>query len=95
VTLDADEVFTHVHGPEKAAVLVALSAALYVGDTPADMSAARQAGVAAVGVTTGSFSAAELRAADADVTLESLAEFPSWYAGFRDHRGEESMTDAD
>jgi hypothetical protein len=46
-------------------------------------------------VTTGSFSAAELRAADADVTLESLAEFPSWYAGFRDHRGEESMTDAD
>jgi phosphoglycolate phosphatase-like HAD superfamily hydrolase len=95
VTLDADEVFTHVHGPEKAAVLVTLSAALYVGDTPADMSAARQAGVAAVGVTTGSFSAAELRAADADVTLESLAEFPSWYAGFRDHRGEESMTDAD
>jgi phosphoglycolate phosphatase-like HAD superfamily hydrolase len=95
VNLDADEVFTHVHGPEKSAVLLSLAAAVYVGDTPADMTAARQASTTAVGVTTGSFSAAELRAAGADVTLESLAEFPSWYAGFRDHRAEESVTDGD
>ena len=40
VKLDADEVFTHVHGPEKAAVLTQIGAAVYVGDTPADMAAA-------------------------------------------------------
>ena len=41
VALAADEVFTHVHGPEKAAVLARIGAAVYVGDTPADMAAAR------------------------------------------------------
>jgi phosphoglycolate phosphatase len=83
VRLTPDEVFTHVHGPEKSEVLRGLAAAAYVGDTPPDMAAARSAGVAAVGVTTGSFTAAELRAAGAEVTLASLREFPSWYAGFR------------
>ena len=34
VGLSADELFTHVHGPEKAAVLRRLNAAAYVGDTP-------------------------------------------------------------
>ena len=75
VRLQADEVFTHVHGPEKSAVLVSVGAAVYVGDSPPDMAAARQAGVAAVGVTTGSFPAAELRQAGADVTLASLPTF--------------------
>jgi len=88
VGLAPDEVFMHVHGPEKAAVLRTLGAAAYVGDSPPDMTAARQAGVAAVAVTTGSFTAAELSAAGAAVTLESLYGFPSWYAGFRDGHGE-------
>jgi phosphoglycolate phosphatase len=83
VRLEADEVFTHVHGPEKSAVLVRVGAVVYVGDSPPDMAAARQAGVAAVGVTTGSFPAAELRQAGADVTLASLLDFPSWYEEFR------------
>jgi phosphoglycolate phosphatase len=83
VRLEADEVFTHVHGPEKSAVLVRVGAVVYVGDSPPDMAAARQAGVAAVGVTTGSFPAADLRQAGADVTLESLLDFPSWYEEFR------------
>jgi phosphoglycolate phosphatase len=87
VSLTPDEVFTHVHGPEKSAVLRTLGAVAYVGDTPPDMAAAREAGVAAVGVTTGSFTAAELLAAGADVTLASLDGFPPWYAGFRDTRG--------
>jgi phosphoglycolate phosphatase len=82
--LTPDEVFTHVHGPQKAEVLVQVGAALYVGDTPHDMSAARTAAVAAVGVTTGSFGQAELTAAGADVVLDSLVDFPDWYAGFRD-----------
>ena len=61
----ADEVFTHVHGPEKAAVLAHLGAAVYVGDTPADMAAGQSAGALAVGVPTGSFTAADLRASGA------------------------------
>jgi phosphoglycolate phosphatase len=47
-----DEVFTHVHGPEKVAVLSRLHAVADVGDTPADMAAAAQAGALAIGVAT-------------------------------------------
>jgi phosphoglycolate phosphatase len=83
VALAADEVFTHVHGPEKAAVLARISAAVYVGDTPADMAAASAGGAVGVGVATGSFDAAGLTAAGARVVLGSLLEFPSWYAEFR------------
>jgi phosphoglycolate phosphatase-like HAD superfamily hydrolase len=79
VGLAADELFTHVHGPEKAAVLRNLHAAAYVGDSPPDMAAAVEAGVRAVGVTTGSFSGADLASAGADVVLGSLADFPGWY----------------
>lgn len=80
--LAADELFTHVHGPEKAAVLRRLGAAAYVGDTPADMAAAAQSGVLAVGVATGSFSGKDLHAAGADVVLRSLADFPLWHETF-------------
>jgi len=83
VGLQADDLFTHVHGAEKAAVLARLGAAVYVGDTPADMAAAGDAGAIAVGVPTGSFGVGELAAAGAHVVLASLVEFPSWYAGFR------------
>ena len=55
----------HVYGPEKAAVLSEVGAAVYVGDAPADMGAAIAADTHAVGVTTGSFSAADLLAAGA------------------------------
>jgi phosphoglycolate phosphatase len=89
VGLRADAVFTHVHGPEKAAVLAQLGAAVYVGDTPADMAAGQVAGALPVGVPTGSFSRADLTAAGAAVVLESLIQFGSWYAGFRDDLREE------
>jgi phosphoglycolate phosphatase len=79
VGLAADELFTMVHGPEKAAVLRMVQAAAYVGDTPPDMAAAMQAGVRAVGVTTGSFSGHELTGAGAEVVFDSLASFPDWY----------------
>lgn len=81
--LEADETFTFVHGPEKAAVLVKIAASAYVGDTPADMAAATSAGVTAVGVSTGSFTAAQLSDAGADVVLASLTEFPEWFARSR------------
>jgi phosphoglycolate phosphatase len=79
VRLEADEVFTFVHGPEKAAVLSRINAAVYVGDSPPDMAAAVAAGARAVGVATGSFSAADLARAGADVVLDSLEAFPAWY----------------
>jgi phosphoglycolate phosphatase-like HAD superfamily hydrolase len=79
VGLSPDEVIADAHGPEKGAVLTAIGAAVYVGDTPADMAAAVMAGAHAVGVATGSFSAAELRAAGAAEVLQSLADFPPLY----------------
>jgi phosphoglycolate phosphatase len=83
VGLVPDRLFTHVHGQEKGEVLARLGASAYVGDTPADMEAARHASVAAVGVPTGSFDAGQLARAGADVVLSSLLEFPSWYARLR------------
>jgi phosphoglycolate phosphatase len=81
--LTVREIFTLVYGPEKAAVLAKIQAAAYVGDTPADMMAARSAGTYAVGVTTGSFARTELLTAGAHIVLDSLREFPAWYAAFR------------
>jgi phosphoglycolate phosphatase len=81
--LVADELFTLVHGPEKAAVLRRLRAVAYVGDTPPDMAAAVQAGARAVGVTTGSFTGEDLAGAGADVVLGSLVGFPPWYRSAR------------
>lgn len=80
VGLTADDLVAEVHGPQKAAVLADLRAALYVGDTPADMAAAVQAGARAVGVTTGSFTDRDLRAAGATEVLTTLADFPALYA---------------
>jgi len=85
--LSGDDLFTDVHGAGKAAVLARISAAAYVGDTPADMQAATAAGVTAVAVPTGSFPPADLRAAGADVVLASLHEFPAWYAAIAQSPG--------
>ena len=49
--LAADGIFADVHGPQKAAVLADLGAAVFVGDTPADMAAAAEAGARAIGVS--------------------------------------------
>ncbi|HEY1639707.1 MAG TPA: HAD hydrolase-like protein [Streptosporangiaceae bacterium] len=81
--LSADQVYTHVFGPEKAAVLARIRAVAYVGDATADMQAARSAAVRAVGVPTGSFSRNELLEAGAQAVLDSLTQFPAWYAGLR------------
>lgn len=45
-----------------------------VGDTPHDISSARQAGTVAVGVATGHYSPTELTAADADHVVSTLAD---------------------
>ncbi len=95
VGLEPDDLFAHVHGAEKAAVLTSIGAVAYVGDTPADMTAAHAARVVAVGVPTGSFAAIDLRASGAGVLLGSLLEFPAWYAGFRGNVTQESRPDDD
>lgn len=59
----------------KADVLVEYAATAYVGDHPADMRAACDAGAWAVGVSTGGYDAAALTASGADDVLASLNEF--------------------
>jgi phosphoglycolate phosphatase len=86
VGLSADDLFAEAHGPEKGVLLKTIGAAVYVGDTPADMEAAVTAGAHAVGVTTGSFNAADLRAAGAADVLESMTNFPSLYRKITDRR---------
>ncbi|MFD6413958.1 HAD family hydrolase [Nocardia asteroides] len=48
--------------------------AVFLGDTPADVEGGHAAGVRVVAVATGKTPAAELRAAGADVVLDSLAD---------------------
>jgi phosphoglycolate phosphatase len=79
VGLSADELYAEAHGPEKGLILKTIGAAVYVGDTPADMAAAATAGAHAVGVSTGSFTPADLRAAGAADVLSSLTDFPPLY----------------
>jgi phosphoglycolate phosphatase-like HAD superfamily hydrolase len=78
--LVVDDVVGWRHGPQKGETLTERCAAIYVGDTPPDMDAARIAGAVGIGVPSGPFSADELRAAGADIVLGSLLEFPSWLA---------------
>jgi phosphoglycolate phosphatase len=78
--LGADEVHGWAWAEGKATVLRTTGASVFVGDHVADMTAARTAGVLAVGVTTGPCSAAQLAAAGADVVLADLRGFPAWLA---------------
>ncbi len=78
VGLEVDVVCGWCHGPAKGAALAEHRAAVYVGDTPADVLGARGIGVVAVGVATGPHPVAELHDAGAEVVLRSLAEFPAW-----------------
>jgi phosphoglycolate phosphatase-like HAD superfamily hydrolase len=77
--LIVDDLIADAHGPQKAEVLAALGADVYVGDTPADMAAAVTAGATAIGVTTGSFSGEDLRVAGAGHVIESLHDFSALY----------------
>ncbi len=87
VGLQVDTVVGWRHGPRKTEALAALGAHLYVGDTPADVRAARDAGAVAVGVTTGAWSAGALRDAGAAVVLPSLMLMPAVLARTPDPPG--------
>lgn len=76
--LDADSVFGDVWAEGKAQPLRDSHANVYIGDHPADMVAARLAGVVGIGVATGSATATDLSAAGATTVLETLEAFPDW-----------------
>jgi len=78
----ADALYPFVHGPEKAEVLRSIGAIMYVGDTPDDMIAARDAGAVAIGVATGAFTGEELLKAGASTALHALTAFPDTFAAF-------------
>ncbi len=80
VGLVVDEVHGDLFGRAKAGALRESAAFAYVGDHPADVSAARLAGATAVAVATGPHPAAALTEAGADVVLDDLLTFPDWLA---------------
>jgi phosphoglycolate phosphatase len=80
VGLEVDAIVGHVHGDEKRDALVEHAAGVYVGDTVADIRSALDASAIAVGVTTGPDDARKLLAAGADLVLDSLDDFPAWFA---------------
>jgi phosphoglycolate phosphatase-like HAD superfamily hydrolase len=84
VGTDIDAVFGWRYADGKAETLLAEAAALYVGDTPNDVRAARRAGTAMVAVATGPHGADELHDAGANVVFGSLEPFPAWFREWRD-----------
>ncbi len=81
VGIAVDHVYGWLHGAQKGQALREHRAFAYVGDTPPDVDAARAAAATAVAVPSGPWSATELRAAGADVVLDSLLDFPRWLDG--------------
>ncbi len=73
-----DAVFGLRFGAAKAEPLLAHGAAIYVGDHPADVLAARAADAVAVTVASGPASPYQLAEAGADAVLPSLHDFPAW-----------------
>ncbi|MFE9692537.1 HAD family hydrolase [Micromonospora sp. NPDC005806] len=74
--LAVDELAGDLFAEQKATALREHGATLYVGDHVADMTAAKTAGIAGVGVATGPCSRDELRVAGAHLVLDDLTEFP-------------------
>src|SRR5690606_9284900 len=80
----ADAVVGWAWAETKTEAMIEHGVGIYVGDHPADMAAARAAGLAsgrrtyAVGVGTGDHHADDLVAAGADTVLADLTDFPAW-----------------
>jgi phosphoglycolate phosphatase len=80
--LKPDLVVGGLFGAAKGARLITEEAAVYVGDHPGDVEAARVAGAFSVAVATGPQTAATLVSAGADVVLDDLVGFPNWLSTF-------------
>ena len=85
VGLEVDAVLASRYGTQKRDAISAEGAAMYVGDTQSDVAAAIAAGCVAVGVASGPDPADVLVAHGAHAVLDSLVEFPAYFA--RWHRG--------
>ncbi|MER7752650.1 HAD family hydrolase [Kitasatospora sp. NPDC097643] len=79
--LHADALVGDLWAETKGEALREHGATVYVGDHLGDVRGARSAGAVAVGVATGPYDQAQLRAAGADVVLADLTAFPAWLAG--------------
>jgi phosphoglycolate phosphatase len=71
----------------KAVALREHGAAVYVGDHTGDVDAARAAGAVSVGVASGPYDAAALRAYGADFVLPDLLAFPDWLGSYPSPNG--------
>lgn len=76
-----DQVVGDRFGTGKAEAISETGVAAYLGDHEADVAAARQAGVTALGVATGVSSRSALAAAGADAVFDDLAQFVAWLDG--------------
>uniref|UniRef100_UPI0034205AD1 HAD family hydrolase n=1 Tax=Streptomyces sp. NPDC052109 TaxID=3155527 RepID=UPI0034205AD1 len=81
--IEPDVVVGDLWAEQKAEALREYGAGVYVGDHIGDVRGARTAGALSVAVATGPCSAAELRAAGAEVVLDDLFAFPDWLTGYR------------
>jgi uncharacterized protein len=75
--IEVDAIHGWLWSEGKGAALRDEGAAVYVGDNPHDVVGARIANAFSVGVRTGGTEPSE-----ADVLLDDLTAFPSWYAGY-------------
>jgi phosphoglycolate phosphatase len=86
-TVGLDGFVDHVIGERfaetKAEALLEVGALVYVGDHVGDVTGARGAGAVAVAVATGPTSAADLAAAGADVVLDDLTGWSTWWRQWR------------
>lgn len=82
VGLEVADVVGERFAETKGDALREYGAAAHVGDHPGDMIGARTAGAYAVGVTTGSHDAIQLREAGADVVFADLLDFRYWLEDF-------------
>lgn len=78
-----DAVVGELWSEAKAAALIEHGAAIYVGDHLGDVRGAHAAGAVSVAVPSGPCSAQELWDGGAHMVLDSLAEFPGWFARYR------------
>lgn len=87
--LEADEMVGWAWGQGKVDAMVEHGVRVYLGDHPADMSAARAVPATAIGILTGEHTTDELKAAGADAVFADLTRFPLWLdeSGINGHLG--------
>lgn len=69
-------------GRRRRATRCAAGAVVYVGDHVSDVAGARAAGALSLAVTTGPITRSELLDAGADAVMDTLSDFPEWFAEF-------------